>query len=154
MTAEIIEDRHHEAALALDKVKRFEAHLAQLPQRLDVITEHVFAPGLCMRRMVLPAGTVATGAAHKFEHLSIMVSGDITVLTDEGPKRLSGYHEWASPPGVKRVGITHADTVWLTVHATQATTVDEFEAEQFEQADELLSRKILAIKAQEPACLP
>lgn len=91
-------------------------------------TEHYHAEGLYGRSIVIKAGTVLVGAAHKFEHLNISV-GDITVWTEGGMKRLTGTNVLRSLPGAKRVGFAHADTFWLTVHANTFGTVDVAELE-------------------------
>jgi hypothetical protein len=49
--------------------------------------------------------------AHKAEHLNIC-SGDISVWTEQGMKRITGYAVLPSLPGAKRVGLAHADTMW------------------------------------------
>ena len=48
------------------------------------------------------------------------MQGDITVWTEEGMKRIQAPKIIKSYPGIKRVGLTHSDTIWVTVHATDA----------------------------------
>jgi hypothetical protein len=75
--------------------------------------------------MLIPKGTVLTGAIHKTEHLCI-VSGDISVTTDDGMKRITDAHAiLTSKAGAKRAGFAHEDTYWTTVHATEETDLDK-----------------------------
>ena len=97
------------------QIESLERHLFQLPQ-VDVPVVHRFAPGLYMREIRIPADTLMTGRVHRFEHVSIMVQGDMTLLTDEGMQRVTGYQPFIAPAGTKRVGYAHAETVWVTVH--------------------------------------
>lgn len=116
-------------------------------------TEHHFADGLVARTILIPAGTVLTGAAHKAEHLNI-AHGDITVWTEAGMRRLTGYHVLPSMPGAKRVGYAHADTMWTTVHANQTNERDIAVLEDMlvEDAHWLQSRRlVLAPTAQHGA---
>ena len=101
------------------QIDTIEAGLLQLPQ-VEIPVEHRFAEqqGLYAREIVIPAGTLMTGRVHKHQHVSIMVSGDMTVLTEQGMERVTGYHCWICPPGTKRIGYAHAETRWLTVHHT------------------------------------
>jgi hypothetical protein len=73
-------------------------------------TWHHFADGLVARTIFIPAGTFLTGAPHKAEHLNVC-AGDITVWTEQGMKRLTGYHVLPSLPGAKRVGRTRGHLV-------------------------------------------
>ena len=110
----------------------------------DVTTEHHHVDGLYGRSIVIPAGTVLTGAPHKADHLNVCV-GDITVWTEDGMKRLTGVHILPSRPGAKRVGYAHADTLWLTVHAnrTGSTEIAELEQELIEAPEKLATRRAL-----------
>lgn len=78
-------------------------------------TWHHFADGLVARTILIPAGTCLTGAEHRAEHLNIC-SGDVTVWTEAGMRRITGHAVLPSLPGAKRVGLAHADTYWTTVH--------------------------------------
>lgn len=90
---------------------------------VELSTWHAFADGLVARTIMIPAGTLLTGASHKAEHLNI-AHGDITVWTESGMRRLSGHHVLPSLPGAKRVGFAHADTWWTTVHLNPSNCQD------------------------------
>lgn len=111
------------AILALEEA------LKQLPPGYAPVTHH-FCGGIYAREMLIPAGTMLTGKIHRYEHLNIMLYGDITVLTEGGMKRLTGHNIIKSPAGMKRAGYAHADTVWITFHPTDETDLEKIE-EQF-----------------------
>lgn len=121
-----------------ERVERLEHQIVQLPQ-VNCPVWHFFGPGLYARKMLIPKGTVLTGAVHKTEHLCI-ISGDIEVTTDEGARRITDAHAiLSSKPGVKRAGYAHEDTFWTTVHATTETDLDKLVEELTEsKRDELL----------------
>lgn len=110
------------------QIDTFEAALLQQPQ-VNIPVEHRFAEqeNLYAREIVIPAGTLMTGRVHKHQHVSIMISGDMTVLTETGMQRVRGYHCWICPPGTKRVGYAHAETRWITVHHTEHMQPDGIE---------------------------
>ena len=66
--------------------------------------------------MFIPKGVVLTGAIHRSENLMFIRSGDITVWTEEGMKRVKGGALVKSLEGLKRVGYAHEDTLLTTVH--------------------------------------
>lgn len=120
------------------KVFALEDRVSQMPQ-VDCPVWNHFAPGLYARKMLIPKGTVLTGAIHKTEHLCI-ISGDITVTTDDGVKRITDAHAiLSSKPGAKRAGFAHEDTYWTTVHATDETDLEKLVEELTEsKSSELL----------------
>lgn len=123
-----------------EQVDRLEQFILQVPQ-VDLKTRHHFANGLYAREIFIPAGTVLTGAAHRFEHINICV-GDITVLTDEGMRRITGHHTLVTKPGMKRVGLAHADTVWTTIIACTERDLEKLEDLLVEESDRLQTRTL------------
>lgn len=122
----------------LDAVCQLEAALLQLPQA-DIGTWHLVHGGLSARTILIPAGTALTGALTNIDNVCI-VSGDITVTTDEGAKRLTGFHVVPALAGSKRVGFAHADTWWTTMHCTDLTNVADIEDEMTSEAASLGTR--------------
>jgi quercetin dioxygenase-like cupin family protein len=90
---------------------------------------HFFADGLYGRELTIPKHCVLTGAIHKRQHINILLKGDITVVTDGEPVRIQAPYVMVSEPGTKRAGFAHEDSVWLTVHACEATDVAAAEDE-------------------------
>jgi quercetin dioxygenase-like cupin family protein len=84
---------------------------------------HHFSQGVYGRELFIPKGHYLTGHIHKFTHLNVLVSGDISVLTEEGVKRVRPPFVVVSPAGTKRIAYAHEDTRWLTVHGTHETDV-------------------------------
>lgn len=121
-----------------ESVRRLEAFLVQLPQT-DLRTQHLIHAGLYARTVLIPAGTVLTGALTNHDNVCVLC-GDITVTTDEGPKRLTGFHVLPAKAGAKRAGIAHADTWWVTLHATGLTEVHDIEDDMTDESAGLGSR--------------
>lgn len=99
-----------------ERVERLEASIEQMPQ-VECPVEHFFAPGIYARVMTIPAGVTLTGAAHKTEHLNIVLRGHIAATTLEDVRELKGGAIFVSQPGTKRAGVAVEETVWITVHA-------------------------------------
>ena len=130
-----------DAAAYRRHVERLEVAALAMAQ-VAIPTEHVISGGLYARTITIPAGIVLTGAAHKTDHLCLCM-GDIEVLTDEGPRRLTGLHVLATKAGVKRAGFTHAETRWTTVCRTDLTDLAAIEAELVECPESLQTRNPL-----------
>ncbi len=106
--------------------------MLQIPQ-LDIPLNHIFSPGLYAREMLVPAGVLLTGKVHKHKHLVIISKGDISFYTDgKFVRRVQAPATFVSEPGDRRMGYTHSETVWTTIHPTNETDVDKLELELFE----------------------
>lgn len=119
-------------------IEKLERHVLRLPQ-VDLGTTSELSGEVCARTIRIPAGTVLTGAEHNKDAINI-VCGDITVTTDDGPKRFTGYHVIPSKAGTKRAGYAHADTVWTTCWHTKLTDPTSIEDEMTDESDRLQSR--------------
>lgn len=127
-----------------DAIALAEGFILKAPQvELEIV--HHFSPGLYAREMRIPAGIVLTGMIHKSEHLCTL-SGDIEIMDEEGGGRFTGYHTFLSKPGVKRIGLAHASTVFTTFHVTHETDIDALEAalvvETYAEYEQFLLEKI------------
>lgn len=118
------------AVVRLDNIRALERALAPYAEPGAFPVEHHFAAGLYARAMFIPAGGLLTGKMHASEHLCIVAAGDITVWTEGASDklRLTAPCVLVSAPGAKRVGLAHADTTFITVHATDETDPAKLEA--------------------------
>lgn len=135
---------------SVESVRELESHLLGFSQ-VDLSTEHVVFGGMCARTIFIPAGTVLTGALTNIDNTCV-ISGDITVTTDEGPQRLTGVHIIPAAAGSKRAGVAHADTWWTTIHVTDLTDIQAIEDEMTDESASLGSR-MMAIRAGSGDCV-
>ena len=146
-TVEMEKDLHHDPFIPRDITpapvkpmdKRFRKLISLIEQRIKELPgavgedffplKHSFSEGLYVREILFPKGMFIVGKLHKGSYFSSMISGDISVLTETGMKRLKGAHPSIAPPKVKRFGYTHEDTVWVTVHPNpdNITDIDKLE---------------------------
>jgi hypothetical protein len=127
----------------IDQVRALEAMMLEQPQL--VLAPMVLTHGQVSARAVLiPAGMLLTGCETNLDNVCI-VMGDITVTTDDGPRRLTGFHMLPATRGTKRVGQAHADTWWVTVHHTTLTNQRDIEDEM---TDEVLQTRRFALTSE------
>ena len=124
--AEIIS--HQVAPITRAQVERLQVELAKLPQ-YEPITRHYFCGGMYMREVWRDAGVLVVGKVHKKPHFYTIVSGTVRI---DGGEPITGPVTFACEPGTKRAVLSLTPAMCITVHKTDATTVDEAEAELVE----------------------
>lgn len=90
--------------------------------------EHEFVDGMYLRRLHIPAGMVLVGKWHLKACVNVVEVGDITVLTEHGMFRARAGSLAVSPAGSIKVGIAHADTVFVNIFRTDCTDPQQVEA--------------------------
>lgn len=105
-----------------DAMRRDERHFTELP------VTHYFAPGIYARELHIPADVVLTGKIHKYPQINILSKGEMSVLTEDGIKRVCAPFTVVSPAGTKRIAYAHTDCVWTTFHQTDETDLEKIEA--------------------------
>jgi len=98
-----------------DKIEEYE-QFALTQDQVEIPPTERYIAGMYVREITIPKGTILTGRVWKDGYVDIMVSGDISVATPDGIKRLKGWNVLEGKAGRKRAGYTHEDTHWITVH--------------------------------------
>lgn len=114
------------------KVEALQAALDCLPQ-YEPETRHYFHGGMYCREVFRNQDVLVVGKVHKQEHFYVIVSG--TVLITDGmdeAREVTGPEVIMSKPGTKRAVLSITPAVCMTFHRTDATSVEEAEAELVE----------------------
>lgn len=127
-------------------IMALEAAMLDMPEdQVEIETKHHFAPGIYAREIFIPAGTALVGKIHKTQHINVVAQGRITVVTEEGLRDIEAPFVFVAPPGTKRAGYAHEDTVWITFHPSNETDLDKLEREliatSFEEFEALAGRE-------------
>lgn len=131
-------DPVRDLAPARARVQAIEDGLTKHPQ-VHCPVRHMFARGMYIREMTIPAGTLATGAVHKTDHLTMIVKGRVTIISEAGEREYVAPATLISRAGSKKAALAHEDTVIITMHNTYGTDVKKLVTELTEsRPDELL----------------
>jgi hypothetical protein len=109
--------------------------------------EHSFAEGIYVREIRVPAGCLITTELFKQSHATFLLSGEVSMMTEEGRKRVKAPAQWITKAGVKRLIFTHSDVVWTTVHAnpTEERDLERLRAKIVASSYEELEADIIEI---------
>ena len=93
--------------------------------------KHTFADGIYIRQMDMVKGGVVVGAIHKHLHAWFLLTGHITVATEETTEDYIAPCYVVSTPGVKRVILANEDSIFVNIHKNPSNTknIDELEKE-------------------------
>lgn len=94
--------------------------------------KHYFAPGVYLREIFMPAGSVVIGKIHKTEHFNIIQKGRLSLIGEGESHVLEGPCTFVSKAGVQKVLYIHEDTVWSTVHLTTERDLERLESDLIE----------------------
>lgn len=109
------------------KIEQVESHLLDLPQ-VECPVVHHFGPGIYIREVTLPAGTLAIGHAQRFDHLNIMLTGAVAMVGDDGQtKVLRAPMIFVGKPG-RKLGYVLETCIWQNVYATEECDIDKLES--------------------------
>ena len=89
--------------------------------------KHTFADGCYIREIFNPAGLLLVTKIHKKKHPFFLMRGKMSILTENGIQHVEAPHHGITVPGTKRIIYTHTDCVFITVHATDSTNIEEIE---------------------------
>ena len=111
--------------------------------------KHTFADGCYIRELFMPKGMLFVTKIHKIKHPYFLLKGDCEILTEDGVKRIKGPFHGITPAGTKRVIFTHEDTIWVTVHVTTKTDIDEIEKDIIAKTYDEVPNAVIDVEAEE-----
>jgi quercetin dioxygenase-like cupin family protein len=114
-----------------EQIDRLQSEMVKMPQ-VELETEHFFSPGMYLRRVYRPAGTLIVGKVHKKPHFFLCAKGKIIAWTENGMRKLQAGDVVECQPGTKRITLATQDSIGVTVHMTDKTDLDEIETELVE----------------------
>lgn len=120
--------------------------MLEMPQ-VNPTYRHFFSDGVYAREMSVPAGSVTTGALHKYPQMHIISKGSCSVNIDDEIQTIEAPYTFVAPPGAKRVIYALTDLVWTTILHTYDTDVlsieDHFTAKSDEDYISFVTQKLL-----------
>ena len=113
-------------ATALDEM---ECAMLRYPQA-DCPVVHRFTPGLYVREITMPKGSMITSMEHNTQHPFVISKGSVQVISEnEGPVTYTAPYCGITQPGTRRILRILEDTVWTTFHPTQETDIEKIAEE-------------------------
>ena len=124
------------------KVAELERAMLATEGHIDCPVTHHFGPGIYIRDIFIPAGTLAIGHAHKGPCLNELLKGEMRVVTPDGDvKTIAAPHVFVSGAG-RKVAFAITDCVFRNLHATDETDLDRLEEQLIEKSEAWLDHHL------------
>ncbi len=92
---------------------------------------HDFADQLYIRRMDMVAGSIIAGAIHNHKHVWFLLTGKLTIYSNDKLEDYLAPCYVVSDPGTKRLIYAHEKSIFINVHKNPTNTKDIKELEKY-----------------------
>lgn len=99
-------------------IEELEGEILNVPgtTEFDLPLEHLFQPGVYLRKITMPEGSFVLGTEHQEAHYNIILKGRVTVIAEGKVIELKAGDIFFSNAGVRKVLKNHETVEWITVH--------------------------------------
>lgn len=111
-------------------VEQLEYQLSQMPDGFFP-TEHLFLPGMYIRKIFMPAGSLLTSMRHKTKHPFVIASGKLRVMDQSGVIEYEAPIVGVTEAETKRILYIYEDTTWITFHVNPENISDPDEMAEY-----------------------
>jgi len=138
-----------------EKILNFQTMLVDNADEVDIVThqnselfplKHSFADGIYVRQMNMNKGSVVVGAIHKHLHVWFLLTGNISVATEDKVEDYIAPCYVVATPGTKRVIHANEDSIFVNVHKNPTNTKDisklekDIVAKDFKEYEEYINK--------------
>lgn len=113
-----------------DRVDELERFMVENYQTIDCPLTHRFTPGMYIREIFMPAGSLITSKIHNTEHPYTISKGKVAVSIDgKDWEEIEAPYTGITKPGTRRILYIIEDCIWTTYHVNPTDTQDVQEIE-------------------------
>ena len=105
--------------------------MVRVQQKLHAPLTHDFADQLYIRRMDMVSGSVVVGAIHNHKHVWFLLTGKLSIYSNNKLEDYVAPCYVVSEPGTKRLIYAHEQSIFVNVHKNPSNTknIEELEKE-------------------------
>jgi len=131
------------------RVDELEAFMAENYEVFECPLVHRFTPGMYIREIFMPTGTLVTSKIHKTEHPYTISKGRVAVSIDgKDWEEFEAPYTGITKPGTRRILYIIEDCIWTTYHLNEEDSQDlkEIECRLLEDRENELLKIVLENK--------
>ena len=137
------------------KILDFQSMLVNKADEVNIVThqdsdifplKHTFADGIYVRQMSMKPGSIVVGAIHKHLHVWFLLTGNISVATEENTEDYIAPCYVVATPGTKRVIYANEESIFVNIHKNPTNSQDiewlekEIVAKDFKEYEEYINQ--------------
>ena len=129
-----------------ERVDELEIFMAENYQIIDCPLVHRFTPGMYIREIFMPAGSLITSKIHKTEHPFTISKGKVAVSIDgKDWEEFEAPYTGITKPGTRRILYIIQDCIWTTYHvnADNCDDLEKLEDKLIEKRENTLLKDIM-----------
>ena len=116
-----------------EKILNFQQILIDKADEIDIVThqdsthfplKHTFADGIYVRQMSMDKGSIVVGAIHKHLHVWFLLTGHISVATEDSTEDYIAPCYVVATPGTKRVIYANEESIFVNIHKNPTNSQD------------------------------
>lgn len=118
--------------MKLVKFKDLSSSLAFLLKgkpKAETPLKHYFSDGVCVREMHIPAGSLVIGAAHKTDHITMLLKGILQIRIGEESRLIEAPYTFEALKGSRKIGYAYTDCIVSNIFPTQLKDIKAIEME-------------------------
>jgi quercetin dioxygenase-like cupin family protein len=138
-----------------EKILNFQEALVEKADEVNIVThqdselfplKHTFADGIYVRQMSMDTGSVVVGAIHKHLHVWFLLTGNISVATEDDVEEYIAPCYVVATPGTKRVIYANEPSIFVNIHKNPSNTQDieqlekDIVAKDFKEYEEYINK--------------
>lgn len=89
--------------------------------------EEAMTPGIYIRSLTMPAGSLIFSKVHITEHPYVITSGRVSVYDGKEVVTREAPYKGITPAGTKRLLFVHEETTWTTFHPAPCDDIEEMD---------------------------
>jgi len=137
------------------KILDFQNALVDNADEVNIVThhdskifplKHTFADGIYVRQMSMDVGSVVVGAIHKHLHVWFLLTGHISVVTEDTVEDYIAPCYVVATPGTKRVIRANKKSIFVNIHKNPTNSQNiswlekEIVAKDFKEYEEYINQ--------------
>ena len=94
---------------------------------IDLGIKHHFSNGIYAKEMHIPTGYIVGSHAHEFDHMSMLVKGEVIVKTNNDEQHYVAPTVVTIKKGIHHEIYALKDSIWFCIHATEETDTSKID---------------------------
>lgn len=115
--------------------------IQEIGEEIQLNVVNTFSEGMYVRELHIPKGTLIEGKRHRKKTMNMLIKGHMTIYDGKETYEIHAPFIAESEAFIKKTGFAHEDSVWVNIHTTNSTDLDEIEAEFIISEEEYIEKE-------------